>query len=199
MLVSEGGREASITVFASGEANISTLGNFMELGEGESDTVTFEYTVTDLFGEESTATTTIEVLGPPIVADASQLVFFSEVQNSGGSLYGEVAGRAGDLEDWQLTTIDSYGNPIISFKLDETFIEEQTGGFGASSTGKMEGRTFALLLLDPEGEVSGFHRLGNGDRFHIIATLEYSRPPTGTDLDENPPWPVHSAGWRGRA
>lgn len=65
ILLSLGGREAVVTLSADGLGGLSVdpSGNFDDLGQGESDSLSFEYTVSDGNGGLSTATATIEILG----------------------------------------------------------------------------------------------------------------------------------------
>ena len=70
-VTSAGGREGSAIFFPSGDLNFAfdPLGNFEDLGAGETDTVTISYTVTDGAGETDTAEVVLTIEGEASTLD----------------------------------------------------------------------------------------------------------------------------------
>ena len=62
-VVSAGGRTGQVTIAANGDFTFDPLGNFEDLGQGDSDTVTVDYTLSDGNNGTDTATVSITVDG----------------------------------------------------------------------------------------------------------------------------------------
>ena len=163
-VISTGGRSGQVTIATTGAFTFDPLGSFQDLGQGDGDTVTVDYTISDSRGGIDTATVTIAVDGvndtPTLSVNtgtavgtggttliAAAALAFSDADNTAGQLsYAVTAGPAnGQL---QLN-----GNPAAGFTqadLDAGLVTYAHGGGSNTSDG------FTFSVSDGDGgEVTG--------------------------------------------
>ena len=104
-VTSAGGRQGSVFVAASGDLNFAfdPGNNFVDLNEGETDTLSVSYTVTDGSGATDTASVTVTVNGSNAVAEVS----FASIQLADGRVLehvGQYEVVSGSPLTWRITT-----------------------------------------------------------------------------------------------
>ena len=141
-ITSNGGRIGNVFVAESGALDVAfdQDGNFDDLGEGETDTVTFSYTVTDGNGATDAATVTITVDGENDAPDANDDNFRVD---QGVLLNGSLLSNDTDADASDIVTISSVNgndiNPLIGASIfDITSSGGRTGNMFVAASGVLD-------------------------------------------------------------
>ncbi|MEM9063563.1 MAG: Ig-like domain-containing protein, partial [Pseudomonadota bacterium] len=174
-LTSAGGRSAAGIVAPSGDLNlaIDTIGNFEDLAEGETDTLTIDYVISDGNGGSDTATTTITVNGEnddPVAGDDAFSV------DEGALLVEDLLGNDTDVDATDVLTITTANGNTV---------DPVTGAvFNVTSAGGREGAAIvasAGVLNVAFDQVGAFETLAEGETDTVTISYEISDGNGGTD------------------
>ncbi len=159
------GYSAMVTLNADGSMTVVPGPEFTQMAEGETTTISFDYTITDADGLTSTATVTVEVNGETTLEAADDVIIVSEDETAGdmdgnvldndtidGVAYnGEVSaveGEAANVGNW----IEGSDGGRIMINADGSFDFDADGDFDALDTGESMDTTFTYQISS-SGEV----------------------------------------------
>ena len=176
-IVSSGGRTGQVTIEADGALTFDPLGNFEALGQGDSDTLTVDYTISDGRGGTDTATVTVTVNGvndaPTLtVNDGVSVTTAGEVVIGSAELaFADVDNTAAELT-YTLTTAPTDGEVQLNGTQTTSFTQadlnaglvtyEHTGSNAADSFvfsvsdgdgGQVTGQTFDITITGPTSTI----------------------------------------------
>ena len=182
MVQSTGGRTANILVNSTGNLNFAadTNGNFEDLAEGETDTITVEYTISDGTGGTSTATITVTVNGenddPNAVDDLDLEVDEGELF-TGSLLANDTDTDATD----ELKITSANGNALVvttpGGSASASFVATSALGYEADVfIGESGMLDVAVAQTDPR-----FETLAEGETDTVTITYDISDGNGGTD------------------
>ena len=165
------GYSAMVTLNADGSLTVVPGPEFTQMAEGETTTISFDYTITDADGLTSTATVTVEVNGETTLEAADDAIIVSEDEGAGdmdgnvlendeidGVAYtgevSEVNAEAGNVGTW----VEGSNGGRIKINADGTFDFDADGDFDALDTGESEDTTFTYQISET-GEVVPPHNI----------------------------------------
>jgi len=160
-----------VTLNADGSLTVVPGPEFTQMAEGETTTISFDYTITDADGLTSTATVTVEVNGETTLEAADDAIIVSEDEGAGdmdgnvlendeidGVAYtgevSEVNAEAGNVGTW----VEGSNGGRIKINADGTFDFDADGDFDALDTGESEDTTFTYQISET-GEVVPPHNI----------------------------------------
>ena len=170
-IASAGGRAGSMLVTETGDLNFAfdPGTNFLDLNRGETDTLTFDYTITDGNGLTDIASVTVTVLGESEAPDAADDAFTTgeaelvmadllanDVHPDGDPLTilsanGEVLGLDG-LAIFELASVDGrIGSLFVGASGDVNFAFDPVSNFVDLNQGETDTLTFGYTITDGNG------------------------------------------------
>ena len=165
------GYSTMVTLNADGSLTVVPGPEFVQMTDGETTTVTFEYTITDADGLTSTASVTVEVNGEVTLEAANDAIIVSEDETAGdadgnvlandsidGAAYNgevsEVNAEAGNVGSW----VEGSNGGRIMINADGSFDFDADGDFDSLDTGESMDTTFTYQISET-GEVVPPHNI----------------------------------------
>lgn len=165
------GYSAMVTLNADGSMTVVPGPEFIQLTNGETTTISFDYTITDADGLTSTATVTVEVNGETTLDAADDAIIVSENETAGdmdgnvltndeidGAAYTgdvqEVNGDAANVGTW----VEGSNGGRIKINADGTFDFDAEGDFDYLDDGESADTTFTYQISET-GDVIPPHNI----------------------------------------
>jgi len=165
------GYSAMVTLKADGSLTVVPGPEFVQMTDGETTTISFDYTITDADGLTSTATVTVEVNGEVTLEAANDAIIVSEDEGAGdadgnvldndeidGAAYtgevSEVNAASANVGTW----VEGSDGGRIKINADGTFDFDAAGDFDALDTGESMDTTFTYQISET-GEVVPPHNI----------------------------------------